>query len=138
MKLRRAISVLAGIAGATLTAGALVAGPASAAPAPTVTTLTLSAARITFGHEGSEVLTFQVASGNAQSPTGAVTVTTGPFVICASALSKNGTGTCTMSDSQLAPGIYQLIATYRGDADNAGSTSTAQRLTVLPTPLPTP
>jgi hypothetical protein len=134
MKRRTAIAALAGIAGTTLTAGTLMAGPASAAPPPTVTTLTLSAPRIAFGHEDSELLTFQVASGNAQPPTGAVTITTGPFVICDSALTKNGTGTCTMSSSQLAPGNYQLIATYRGDASNAGSTSTAQRLTVLPTP----
>jgi hypothetical protein len=101
-----------------------MAGPASAAPPSTVTTLTLSAPRIAFGHEDSELLTFQVASSNAQPAT----------VICDSALTKNGTGTCTMSSSQLAPGNYQLIATYRGDANNAGSTSTAQRLTVLPTP----
>ena len=134
MKRRTAIAALAGIAGTTLAAGALMAGPASAAPPPTVTTLTLSAPRIAFGHEDRELLTFQVASGNAQPPTGAVTITTGPFVICDSTLTKNGTGTCTMSGSQLAPGNYQLIATYRGDADNAGSTSTAQRLTVLPTP----
>jgi hypothetical protein len=73
-----------------------MAGPASAAPPPTVTTLTLSAPRIAFGHEDSELLTFQVASSNAQPPTGAVTITTGPFVICDSALTKNGTGTCTM------------------------------------------
>jgi len=134
MKRRTAIAALAGIAGTTLAAGVLMAGPASAAPPPTVTTLTLSAPRIAFGHENSELLTFQVASSNATPPTGAVTVMTGPFVICESTLAKNGTGTCTLSSSQLAPGSYQLIATYRGDADNAGSTSTAQRLTVLPTP----
>jgi hypothetical protein len=134
MKLRTAVAALAGIAGTALTAGALMAGPASAAPAPTTTTLTLSAPRIAFGHEDSELLTFQVASGNAQPPTGAVTVTTGPFTICVSELGKNGTGTCTMSGSQLAPGRYQLIAIYRGDANNAGSTSAPQRLTVFPAP----
>src|SRR5690349_24103733 len=116
MKRRTAIAALAGIAGTTLPAGALIASPASAAPPPTVTTLTLSAPRIVFGHEDSELLTFRVASSNGQPATGAVTVMTGPFVIRDSALTKNGTGTCTMCSSQLAPGNYQLIATYRGAA----------------------
>src|SRR5690242_19833211 len=134
MKRRTAIAALAGIAGTTLTAGALMAGPASAAPPPTVTTLTLSAPRIASGHEDSELLTFQVASSNAQPATGPVTITTGPFAICDTAPTKHGTGTRTLSSSQRAPGNYQLIATSRGDANNAGSTSTAHRLTVLPTP----
>jgi hypothetical protein len=71
MKLRVAAAALEGVAGIALTAGALMAGPASAAEsAPpaihpriaTFTGLSLSTAQVTLGAEQSEKATFTVSN----------------------------------------------------------------------------
>jgi len=93
------------------------------------TSLSLTASRIMFGREGREILDFQVRPHIGGTPTGSVTVTAGPVVICTGTL-VNGSGSCALSDSQLRPGRYPLTATYSGDQTYDGSASPPQTITV--------
>jgi hypothetical protein len=128
---------LAGTACTVLTAGALMASPASAAPAPTTTALTLSAHITAFGHEQSEHLVVTVTPSASGTPTGTVTVTAGSTVICEATLAS-GQGDCTLAAAEFLPGIYHLTATYQGDTNFSGSASAPQALAVLPPPGATP
>ncbi|MGA2499634.1 MAG: Ig-like domain repeat protein [Tepidisphaeraceae bacterium] len=81
------------------------------------------------GVQGSaEMLTATVKIGSgAGTPTGTVTFTSGTTVLGTAILTSAGTATITPT---LAPGTYSIVATYSGDTDDAGSTSSAVSLTV--------
>ena len=154
MNLRRAVPALAGAACTTLTAGALMAGPAAAAVvgqvggapsahsaasakiAPrdgaTRTVLSLSAAEVAFGREDTEVLTVSVgATGQGGIPPhGLVRVLEGTTEVCRFTFNSFG-GSCSPTDSQLAPGPHSLTAVYNGDGNNFPSASVPQLLTVV-------
>jgi hypothetical protein len=137
MNLGTAAAALACAACTTLTAGALVAGPAVASTriAPrdgtTLTVLSLSAAQVAFGQEDSEVLTVSVnaAAGGGLPPTGLVRVLEGTTEVCRFTFASFG-GHCSPSGSQLAPGPHSLTAVYNGDGRNNPSASIPLLLTV--------
>ncbi len=65
-------------------------------------------------------------SGTA-TPTGTVTFTdslNGGAPVTLGAPTLSGTGTATVNPASLAPGAHSIVATYSGDADDAGSTAT--------------
>jgi hypothetical protein len=95
---------------------------------PTTTSVTLRAASVPFGGEQNQTITVHVAPAVSGTPTGTVTVTAGSLTrIIALA---NGTGSYTLTASQLPPGSYPITATYSGDDTYATSTDTTQTLTV--------
>jgi hypothetical protein len=98
--------------------------------AATRTRLTLSAAKITHGHEGSERLTVTVAPRYAGTASGTIKITAGTTSACVIKLSK-GRGSCALSASRLNPGTYRLIAHWPGNADFTPSASTPVTLTVI-------
>jgi Bacterial Ig-like domain (group 3) len=98
--------------------------------AATRTRLTLSAAKITHGREGSERLTVTVVPRHAGTPSATVSVTPGSTSACVIKLSK-GRGSCPLSASHLNPGTYHLIAHWPGNADFTPSASTPVTLTVI-------
>lgn len=150
MNPRGALIALVSGACCTLTAGTAMAGPASGSygsagvstdshvrsQLPTSTALTLSAARVAFGHEQTERLTVTVTGPDGiagDTPTGQVTITAGSVVVTTVTL-VGGSGNVMLTATQLPPGIYRLIASYGGDSANNASASSAQPLAVLPPP----
>jgi hypothetical protein len=97
---------------------------------PTSTSLALSAAKATFGHEQSEKMTVSVKAAKYGPATGTVTIRAGKAKVCAITL-KSGRGTCMLSAKRLAPGVYSLVASYPGDGKFAKSVSPGRRLTVV-------
>jgi hypothetical protein len=102
---------------------------------PTTTSLALSANTIALGSEQAELFTVQVLPATSGTPTGNVTVKAGTkaggVAVCTIILA-NGTGSCSLTASQLKAGTYQVIATYNGDTTYTVSTSTPpQALTVV-------
>jgi len=96
----------------------------------TTTTLTLSPATVTFGHEQAGHLTVQVAGQHGGgTPTGAVVVESGRVTVCVIRLS-GGAGTCALAASKLSVGAHALTAIYGGDNSFQGSDSAARTLTV--------
>jgi Bacterial Ig-like domain (group 3) len=93
------------------------------------TSLALSAARVTDGHEQAELLTVTVSPLHAGMPTGSVTVKTGGTVICVARLSS-GKGSCRLT-AEFKPGTHRLFADYGGSADFDPSVSAAKTLTVV-------
>jgi len=93
------------------------------------TSLTRSAATVTFGHEQAERLSVRVTPQYAGTPPGTVTVKSGAAVVCVITLA-GGAGSCTLPAAKLAAGSYQLTASYAGSASFAPSTSAKLALTV--------
>lgn len=111
-------------------------GPSVSAPraftvskAASRTSLALSAAKVSYGHEQTEHLTVTVTPAFSGVPAGTVTVRTATATVCVITLTS-GKGTCTLAARKLRAGTYQLTAAYPGDADFTGSVSAAQTLTV--------
>jgi Bacterial Ig-like domain (group 3) len=104
--------------------------------APTVTTLTLSTAKVTFGHEQAERLSIQVTATAGSTPTGQVAVSAGSTTLCVITL-DGGNGSCTLAATKLRPGTHHLTATYSGDVTHAGSTSGSKALAVASEPTAT-
>ncbi len=98
--------------------------------ATTKTTLSLSATKVTYGHEQSERLTVSVAPQYSGTPTGKVTIKSGTVTVCTITLAS-GKGSCTLTATRLTAGTAHLTATYTGSTDFAGSTSAAKTLTVV-------
>ncbi len=97
-------------------------------PAPTTTTLSFTSP-VTYGSEGKAAFSVTVTSG-AGTPTGTVAIDNGPTTLCTVTLS-GGTGTCTLTASQLAPNTYSITAVFSpANANFATSPSTAQNLVV--------
>lgn len=99
------------------------------ARAKTSTSITLSRATITYGHENAEKLTVSASHLSGSYSTGKVTIKAGSTVLCTINLSK-GAGSCILSASKLKAGTYHLAASYGGDASYAPSASAAKPLKV--------
>jgi hypothetical protein len=94
------------------------------------TALSLSAARVTYGHEQAEHLRVTVTPQYSGTPGGKVTVKTGTITVCTISLAS-GKGSCTLTASKLRPGTYTLVAAYPGSGDFTGSASARKTLTVV-------
>jgi hypothetical protein len=99
------------------------------ARAKTTTSLSLSKATITYGHENAEKLTVSVSHLSGSYSTGKVTIKAGSTVLCIISLSKS-TGSCILSTKKLKAGTYHLSASYGGNVSYATSTSAAKTLKV--------
>ncbi len=99
------------------------------AKATTTTTLTISSSTVTYGNEASLTFTASVAPEFAGTPGGTVTVKQGPTALCSITLPAT---TCHTADDPLdaSGSSYAIAATYGGDANFTGSTSTTKNLTV--------
>jgi phosphate ABC transporter phosphate-binding protein len=110
-------------------ASASAAKTLTVAKAATRTALSLSATRVTFGHEQSERLTVTVTPQFSGTPGGKVTIKTGRTTVCTITLAS-GKGHCTLAPRQLRRGTYRLIATYPGSSNFTGSASARKTLVV--------
>ena len=99
------------------------------AKAPTTTTLKLSAAQLTYGHEQAEQLSAAVAAPFGGTADGTVMIKAGTATVCTVTLTA-GQGACTLAATALPGGTAHLTATYGGGADFAPSASPAVALTV--------
>ncbi|MGB7267140.1 MAG: Ig-like domain repeat protein, partial [Terracidiphilus sp.] len=120
-------SITASYAGDTYN-GASSSGPLSQKvnQAQTSTAVTAAPSPGVAGAAETITATVKVIAG-AGTPTGTVTFTSGGTQLGSATLS-NGTAAITPA---LAPGSYQIVATYIGDADDSGSASAALPLTVV-------
>lgn len=91
--------------------------------------LSLSAARVRYGHERAERVSVRVTGHTGGTPDGRVTIKAGTRTICAIKLAA-GKGSCTLGARTLKPGTYQLTARYGGSQTYAGSVSGGKTLTV--------
>ena len=105
---------------------------ASATPrATSKASFTLSATKVTYGHEQVEHIHARVSSPGATTiPTGTVTIKASAKTVCRITLSS-GIGTCTLSSKRLGVGTYDLIANYGGDTFFVGSASAKKILKVV-------
>lgn len=101
-----------------------------ALPQTSKSALTLSAAKVVFGHEQGERLTVKVSPQRGGTPTGTVTVRSGSTVICTVSLG-GGKGSCTLAAKRLPVGRHSLTAGYAGSVGYSGSTSAAKTVTVV-------
>ena len=109
---------------------------ASATPgtrAGSTTALTLSATKVTYGHEQAEQLSVVVAPEHTGPvPFGSVTISTigtSTKTLCTITLAS-AVGSCTLSSRKLPAGTYSLVATYSGSASFEASASASSTLTV--------
>lgn len=106
--------------------GSTVATPAPddvvVAPAATMTHMTAGAS-VVYGAEGSEKFSVTVTS-TAGTPPGSVAVRTGSTLLCTAPLTA-GVGSCSLTPTQLAGGIYSVIATYQPSSSNYAASSSA-------------
>ena len=94
------------------------------------TALSLSATKVTYGHEQAERLTASVAPQySGTTPGGTVTVKSGTTTVCTITLGS-GKGSCTLSAKKLPTGAHTLSASYSGSSDFTSSTSARKTLTV--------
>ena len=94
------------------------------------TALSLSATKVTYGHEQAERLTASVAPQySGTTPGGTVTVKSGTTTVCTITLGS-AKGSCTLSARKLPTGAHTLSASYSGSSDFTGSTSARKTLTV--------
>ena len=100
------------------------------AKAASKVTLSPSAARVTYGHEGSERLTVKVTGQYAGTPAGKVTVKSGKTTVCTITLAS-GKGSCILGARELPVGTRILIAIYGGTGDFTGVASASKTLKVV-------
>jgi hypothetical protein len=100
------------------------------AKANSKTTLSLSAAKVTYGHEQAEHLTVTVTAQYSGTPGGKVTIKTGTVTVCVITLAS-GKGSCTLTARQFPAGTRTLVAGYPGSSDFTSSASARQTLTVV-------
>ena len=109
--------------------------PMTVTRATTVTALTITPAKVSYADEQAGHLTVKVAGAHGGTPTGTVTVTSGPITVClikVSAVAGGGAqGSCALPARKLAAGSRPLTASYPGDHWYVGSGSAAKTLTVL-------
>jgi hypothetical protein len=89
-----------------------------------VTALSLSKTDPIFGRENEEEFTVKVRAETASDgdPTGAVEVKKGDRVLCRADL-DHGEARCNLSERELAPGSYEVVADYLGDRNFKPSSS---------------
>ena len=116
--------------------GSFVFGPSASAvagltvvKASTKTSLKLSAAKLTYGHEQVEKLSVMVSPKYAGPAGGKVGVKAGRLTVCVITL-KSGKGACTLTAKKLPPGTYTLTAHYLGSDNYATSVSAKSTLAV--------
>ena len=107
------------------------AEPLTIAKEPTTTTVSLSAAKVTYGAEQRERISVAVKPASA-APTGQVTVKAGGTTIRVIALTS-GKGTYTLAGGALAGGTVKLTASYVGDTRYARSSSAPKNLAIART-----
>jgi hypothetical protein len=124
------IKVTASYGGATGFASSSAAGKSfTVANATSETSLSLSATKVTYGHEQSEKLSVAVSPQYSGMPSGKVTIKTSSTTVCTITL-KLGKGTCTLSATQLNTGSHRLVADYAGNSDFNSSVSVTKTITV--------
>jgi Bacterial Ig-like domain (group 3) len=96
-----------------------------------MTSLSLSAGKVLYGHEQMERLSVSVSSkAGGSKPSGKVAVRkSATKTACVITLSA-GKGSCTLKAAQLPSGTYKLVAAYSGSLDFDSSVSSKQTLTV--------
>ena len=94
------------------------------------TSLALSKATISYGHETTERLSVTVTPQFGGTPGGKVTIKADKTTICVIALGKAGKGTCTLTAKQLKAGSYSLTAIYAGSSGYRAATSAKKTLKV--------
>jgi hypothetical protein len=115
---------------ASLAPSTAAAKTLTVAKAASRVTLSLSAARVTYGQERSERLTVKVTGQYAGTPAGKVTVKSGTTTVCTITLAS-GKGSCTMAAKKLPVGTSTLVAVYGGSSDFAGAASGTKTLKVV-------
>ncbi len=93
------------------------------------TVLQRSPRSIAYGSEQRELFTISVRPQYAGTPTGKVTVKAGRTVLCRAVLSA-GKATCSPASTALPKGSWSVTATYAGNSDLKGSTSSSATLKV--------
>jgi hypothetical protein len=103
----------------------------SVSRAGSATNLSLSAASIAYGSEGTEKFTATVTPRYAAAgfPAGQVTIAESGTTLCTITLAS-GTGACSMPAAKLPAGKYNLTARYGGGSAIAGSASAVSKLAV--------
>jgi hypothetical protein len=96
----------------------------------TWTHLSLSAAKVKYGHEQAEKISVTMSSRTGGTPGGRVTVATARRTLCVITLA-NGKGSCTLPAKKLPVGGYTVKASYPGTGSYAGSTSGQKTLSVV-------
>jgi hypothetical protein len=94
------------------------------------TTLKLSRAVVSYGHETLERLSVRTSSRFRGTPGGRVTVKAGRVTLCVITL-RAGAGSCVLTARQLRRGRYALVAGYGGNGSFAGSSSAREALTAM-------
>jgi hypothetical protein len=98
---------------------------------PTATTTTLSfTSPVVVGSEGAADFLVTVDAPTGITPAGIYKVDVGTHLICKAELSGSGTGSCTLTPSQLRAGTYSVKAVFVGLLGFNGSRSPAQNLTI--------
>jgi hypothetical protein len=97
----------------------------------TAVSLSLSAAKVRFGHERAERISVKVTPRTGGTPAGRVTVRAGGrnAVLCVITLAK-GRGSCLLPARKLRTGTYKLTARYGGSQVYGGAASGTKTLTV--------
>ena len=91
---------------------------------------------VVYGNESGEVFSAVVTNTGSKLPTGTVTFMSGSTVLCSTTFlvpfgPHSVAAACFIANTQLPVGTYSVTATYSGDANDLGSTSSpAQRFTV--------
>ena len=98
--------------------------------AASTTTLTLSQASVAYGNESAVTFTATVTSGSPGTPTGTVTVAAGSTKLCTITLPATACHDANSVALGASATAYPVVATYNGDANFAGSTSSPRDLTV--------
>ncbi len=99
--------------------------------ASTTTSLSLSAASVTYGSETGVTLTATVGPQFSGTPSGTVSLKAGATTLCTAPTLSSGTASCTVSSQTLlTAGSYTVIATYSGDT-NFTTSATFGFLTVV-------
>jgi len=105
----------------------LSAAAGGAGQIQTTTSLALSAATVTFGHEQAGQISVKVTASSG-TPRGLVTITANKATVCLIILGS-GTGSCRLTPKSLRPGSYTMTARFTG-LGFAGSASAPATLTV--------
>ncbi|HUE08785.1 MAG TPA: Ig-like domain-containing protein, partial [Acidimicrobiales bacterium] len=103
---------------------------APAVSIPTHTSLSLSTFLPVFGNESAETFTVHVTASSG-TPTGTVTITSSAGTLCTATLSA-GSGTCSLTNTQLPVGFYNnIVAVYNPTGSfQASNSSTPQTIFV--------
>jgi large repetitive protein len=100
---------------------------------PTSASLT-TVPQVAFGQEGNETFTVTPAPRTSGTPTGNfdVLLSDGAMTFCNALPLTNGVGTCSLTNTALNPGSYQVTGFYDGDSTFSGSISGHETFTVTP------